>query len=81
MSIGAEIKRLRTEAGLTQTELASLVGIAQPSLVRIEGGGGVSVETLYSLCDVFKLDCNHFRKFIAPAVALPAPEQARGKRK
>lgn len=79
MSIGAEIKRLRTEAGMTQVELAKLAGIAQPSLVRIENGGGVAVETLYALCEVFNLDCNHFRQFVTlPPVT---PEIPKGKRK
>lgn len=30
---------LRTEAGITQTELARRMGTTQPSIARIEGGG------------------------------------------
>lgn len=79
MSIGDEIRRLRTESGLSQAALAKLLGVSQASVAKIELGGGIAVETLYALCEVFNLDCNHFRKFVTlPPVA---PEIPKGKRK
>lgn len=36
--IGASIRNLRIQRGLTQTQLAKMAGITQPNLVRIEGG-------------------------------------------
>jgi transcriptional regulator with XRE-family HTH domain len=41
VSIGADVRRVRTERGMTQAELASLVGMRQPAIVRIEQGQNV----------------------------------------
>lgn len=38
MSIGANLKRLRTEKGMSQEELASSVNVAQPMIAQIERG-------------------------------------------
>ncbi len=35
---GYQIARLRTQRGLTQTQLAELVGTRQPSIARLENG-------------------------------------------
>ena len=38
MEFGAELALARTERGLTQTELAGMMGIKQPNLARLEAG-------------------------------------------
>lgn len=38
MSIGANLKRLRTEKGMSQEELASSVNVAQSMIAQIERG-------------------------------------------
>ena len=44
--------RLRTEAGLTQTELASRMGTTQSAIARMEGGGTrPKLETLEKLAN------------------------------
>ena len=36
---GYQVARLRMKLGLTQTQLAEMVGIKQPSIARLENGG------------------------------------------
>ena len=63
--LGDEIKRIRVELGLSQKALAERVGIAQPSLWRIEAaGGGIDGVTLYRLCDALGVPCDHFRELV-----------------
>lgn len=38
MAFAENVKRLRIEKGLTQAELANLIGIAQPTLAQYEKG-------------------------------------------
>lgn len=62
MSIGGNLRRLRTEAGLRQQELADRAGLTQGQISRFENGvGRVDVEHLAKLakalaCDVGDLD-------------------------
>jgi HTH-type transcriptional regulator / antitoxin HipB len=37
--IGEEIRRLRTECGLSQRQLAELLGVSQSVVARLEAGG------------------------------------------
>lgn len=77
-SFGAEVKRLRELAGLSQAGLAERIGVSQVRVSQIESGGGVGADVLYPLCDVFGVSCDHFRKFIPAPVT---PEIPKGKRK
>lgn len=38
MSIGANLKRARTRAGLSQSTLAEIVGVTQPMIAQAERG-------------------------------------------
>ena len=54
IEIGHEIRRLRTAAGLTQAQLATLAGIARETLSRLESGtyndiGFKKLQTLLAL--------------------------------
>lgn len=44
LAVGRMLRRLRSESGLTQTELADKLGVRQPNIARIEAG--ISVPTL-----------------------------------
>lgn len=51
--IAIEIIRLRDAAGLTQGQLAELIGTKQPAIARLESGESVpSVQTLYKIASV-----------------------------
>jgi DNA-binding XRE family transcriptional regulator len=41
LEIGYQVARLRIQRGLTQTQLAEMVGIRQPSIARLENGSSV----------------------------------------
>lgn len=51
MSIGRQIARLRTDAGISQTELARRIRCAQSLICKIEGGGGTSLSQLQNIAD------------------------------
>lgn len=56
LHIGGEIRKLREAGGMSQEELAGLVGVSRPSLVHIEGGKRkVSAEELIRFADIFGL--------------------------
>lgn len=47
---GAGVRQRREEAGLTQAQLARLVGTSQPAIARLEAGGTrPSLETIAAL--------------------------------
>ena len=57
--VGANIKREREKAGLTQDQLSELLGIGSKSLSAIERGVvGVSLPTLLRCCDIFHISAN-----------------------
>lgn len=50
--IGAKITKLRTEKGLTQRDLASLTGLSQSNIWKIETGKySVSIDILSRICE------------------------------
>lgn len=50
--ISLEIIRLRDEAGLTQTQLANLIGTTQSVISRLENGDTIpTVQTLYKIAN------------------------------
>ena len=56
------LRRLRRDAGLTQTEMAKRLGISQPTLNRLEvGGQNTTLQTLGQLCRALRCDpCDLF---------------------
>lgn len=51
------LRAVRTERGLTQTQLASMLGIKQPSLAQLESGEFVpSLDTVDKVCRVLEID-------------------------
>lgn len=52
LDLGARVRELRTAAGLSQSQLARLVGTRQPNIARLEAGGGMPrLETLQRIAD------------------------------
>ena len=57
--VGANIKREREKAGLTQDRFSELLGIGSKSLSSIERGVvGVSLTTLLRICDILHISAN-----------------------
>jgi len=49
--LAESLRRLRSEGGLTQTEMAKRLGISQPTLNRLENAGqNTTLRTLSQLC-------------------------------
>lgn len=60
-TIGARLRRLRKERGLTQSELACQIGIQQSDLSRIEKGEyRVSLDNLIRILNVFDVQIGEF---------------------
>ena len=63
MIIGNNIKKYRKEKGLTQKELASLIGVTTPLLGALESKNiiqGISVYTLYKISKVLNVTVDKF---------------------
>jgi transcriptional regulator with XRE-family HTH domain len=59
--VGRKIRKLRKERKLTQTELASRIGVQQSDLSRMEKGEyRVSLDTLFRILAEFKLSIGEF---------------------
>ena len=57
--VGANIKRQREKAGLTQDQFSELLGIGSKSLSSIERGVvGVSLTTLLNICNILHISAN-----------------------
>ncbi len=59
--VGPKIRQLRKERKLTQTDLASRIGIQQSDLSRMEKGEyRVSLDTLFKILAVFNVSISEF---------------------
>ena len=55
--LGEQVRKLREERGLSQQELARLVGTSQPAIARLEAGSvDPRLETLRRLSDALDAD-------------------------
>ncbi len=60
-AVGSRLRKLRTERGLTQADLARQIGIQQSDLSRMEKGEyRVSLDKLFKILAVFDLDLADF---------------------
>lgn len=56
LHVGTEIRKLREASGMSQEDLAGLVGVSRPSIVNIESGKRkISAEELVQFAEVFDL--------------------------
>ena len=63
MTIGSNIKKYRKQKGLTQKELACLIGVSTPLLGALESKNiiqGISVYTLYKISKVLNVTVDKF---------------------
>ncbi|MEM7247355.1 MAG: helix-turn-helix transcriptional regulator [Acidobacteriota bacterium] len=59
--VGQKVRNLRKERGMTQSELASRIGIIQSDLCRMEKGEyKVSLEVLFRILQVFGMNIGEF---------------------
>ena len=59
MSIGANLKRLRTNKGISQLELATAVNVTQPMIAQIERGTkALTMELGKEIAEVLKVSIN-----------------------
>lgn len=49
--MGGEIRKIRERFGLTQTELAKLLGVSQPRIARMEKQNTITLEVLKKIAD------------------------------
>lgn len=71
----ANLRRLRSAAGLTVVELARRTGVARATLTQIEAGtGNPTLETLYALANVLRVPLS---ELIAEAPPPPEPRVLR----
>lgn len=74
--VGFRIRKLRKERNLTQSALASRVGIQQSDLCRMETGEyRVALETLFKILQVFEMNIAEF--FQEPVPAKPGSEESK----
>ena len=59
--IHEKIKKLRTDTGLSQEELARLIGISRPTLSQIElGERELKADEIQKLADIFEMPTSEF---------------------
>ena len=74
-SLAAAVRAYREQAGLSQRQLASMVGMHHSLLARIENGEVIqpSAELLQRLADTLEVDAAELLAFIGVKPALPEP--------
>lgn len=59
LTIGEKIKYLRQKSGMSQPELAELLGTRKQTISRIERNlTSVKSDYVYALCEIFSVDAN-----------------------
>ncbi len=75
--VGRKIRQLRKDRKLTQSELASKMGIQQSDLCRMETGEyKVSLEALFKILRIFDLSISDFFQDEAGHIRLPEGRRA-----
>lgn len=60
LNIGAKIKEIRNNLGLSQEEFASLICKSVPSVKKYEKNIGITINLLYDLCDKLNISVLSF---------------------
>jgi transcriptional regulator with XRE-family HTH domain len=59
LAIAARLKESRKMAGLSQGQVAKLLGLHRPAISEIEAGNRrVSAQELHQLCEIYEVDTN-----------------------
>ena len=82
-TIGDELIRLRTRAGLTQQALADAVGVSRTYITMIENGNRpvISSPVVFALSDALGVAVEHWRPYMGGQPPEPPPPPSRGKLK
>lgn len=69
-AFGKEVRRLRLIAELSTRELAGIVSMSQPAIVKLEKGQGSNIELrlMWDFAEAFGVDPNHFTLVCQKAV-------------
>lgn len=68
-TVGSVLKKIRQDAGLTQTQAADLVGVERPEIVLIESGSrSITAFQMILFCKAMKIDINYLLSEIEKSV-------------
>jgi transcriptional regulator with XRE-family HTH domain len=71
--IGGQLRRRRSELGLTQAQIAQRIGVERTSISNIEAGRQkLPIHALYQLCHLFDVEVN---QILPPLAAVTVPEE------
>lgn len=71
-AVGARIRRFRKLRGLTQQQLAEMIGISFQQVQKYEHGANkISFERLHKLCEIFEVPLDAWLEGDAPRPAAP----------
>lgn len=66
-ALGAHIRRMRKESGLTQAELGSRTKLRQATISSLENGEGATLDTLFAVITILKLELVLTTRSTSPA--------------
>lgn len=66
MNLGERIKKIRLEKGLTQVELAHLMGASDSSISNFEKSASMSFKTMVAFCNALDVSPNYLLGVTSP---------------
>lgn len=66
-TVGDRVRIARIDAGLSQDQLAKKVGMRQPTLSRLEGGGSTTTKKLSRIAEVTGFELDWLEMNVGPA--------------
>lgn len=69
-TFGQEVRRLRTLAKMSTRELGGIVGMSQPTIVKLENDHGANIEMrlMWDFAEAFGVDPDHFLRVCEEAI-------------
>lgn len=59
-AMGDVLRHFRENAGISQTELASRLGMNQPTISKVESGGGATLYQIFTIAQYFGMTVGLF---------------------
>jgi len=66
MNLSERVKKIRLGKGLTQVELAKLIGVSGTMITYYETGGSMSYKTMVALCNALDVSPNYLLGVTSP---------------